>query len=779
MTSAFFGYPGHPERVAEVLRSTAKRVATESTVETWEDLDVGGRVVIREVLASIDRADFSLFDVTHLNQNVLFEAGYAVARGKPIWLTLDVTDMSAKQRWSDLGLLRPIGYTAYKNSQDLAAKFAAAAFGTDIQPLYDTLIEPALPTDGFRTSLLYCPPYEPFEAANSLSSLVEDYRRRGLEVVAADPTESSLNPITWWAPKIGQAAGVLINFAGETRNRSDIQNARHAFVAGLAHGLETPLLMLAEDDYARPFDYEDLVRVYRTAASCVTTARKWLSALDIEAVGVGRHKPRAASRLTGLRFGEHVAENELAELDDYFVRTAAYADVLQARDTLFIGHRGTGKTANALQAFEEVSRNRENLAVLIKPAGFEFPGLIAAIDRLPEHTHDYLYDTLWRFLIQTEIASTLLGRIERRPTYVPLTEAEGRLRAYLDAAPFDVSADLSVRLDQALRHLIEIAEQPDVERGRILVNEAFHTEALAELRHLLGPPLKNMRRVAVFIDNLDKGWQRGAELKVLARLILGLLSARGQIVKDFSRQDWWRDQIKISVAVFLRSDIFAHVKSEAREPDKLSISAVAWKDPETLLRIIEDRFESTWRLPGKRPRLWGEVFCSEVQGTPTSSYMRSVVLPRPRDLVYLCNAAVAAAIDRQHEVVTEADLATAEEAYSQYAYEGLLVENGITIPQMQDVLLAFLGCRATLTRLEIGQLLSGVASLPAQKQDSVFNRLIEMSFLGLEVKPEEFHFPEVGSDLHRARRLAERLQPDTAKQRLRIHRAFHGFLVIG
>lgn len=261
------------------MRTTAQALRGEHDCITWESLAVGGRVVIREVLQAIDGSDFGIFDVTQPNENVLFEAGYALARAKPIWLTLDSTISSAKKDWNELGLLKPIGYETYRNSQELRDRIRYQDPAASVPPLYDSLVEPAMPDVTSSTTLLYCPPFEPYEAANKLASLVEQYRRRGLQVVSADPTESSLEPLTWYAEKLGNAGGVLINFAGQARNLATVHNRRNAFVAGMAVGLEIPLLMLAEDDYAVPFDYEHLLKVYDTAASCLSVARPWLAAL--------------------------------------------------------------------------------------------------------------------------------------------------------------------------------------------------------------------------------------------------------------------------------------------------------------------------------------------------------------------------------------------------------------------------------------------------------------------------------------------------------------------
>lgn len=780
MAKVFFGYPGNPVAAAETLRATANRL-NDAGIEamTWEDLNIAGRVVVGRVLDAIDCAEMTVFDLTRPNENVLFEAGYAIARAKPVWLTLDKTVASSKAAWRELAILKPVGYQSYNNSKELAAQFFSSRPDETLAPVFDDLIDPNLP-DGpvSRDSLLYCPTFAPFEASMRLTSLVAKQARRGINVISADPAESSFEPLSWYAEKFAQSAGVLISFAGDARARATEFNRRYAFLAGMAAGFEIPLLMLAEGDYLAPFDYEAMLKTYVRPSECEAIARDWLSELRSESgVEFTRSSGTTRSALGRLRFGEHVAENESRRLAEYFIATAAYQEVVSTRDAIFVGHRGTGKTANALYAYDEVARNKTNLAVLIKPPGLEYPAIVAAVERLQVAQRDYFFDALWRFVIQTEIAATALARIDERPSGVPRSVEEERFVAYLGSAPFDVRADLSVRLEQALDHLVAtLGPASEIARtDRDLINEAFHSSALAELRHHLGPVVKDRKRVAVFVDNLDKGWERGADFDIVSRMILGLLVARGNIVKDFGREDSWRDRIALTVAIFLRSDVYNYLRAAAREPDKLPISTIAWRDPDVLMRVLEERFLASDATPANAAQLWDRYFCKTVRGVPTKQYLAYTVLPRPRDLVYLCNAAVGWAVDRQHDQVMEDDFLSAEAMYSQYAYDALLVENGVTIPEIRDGLLGFLGAPSEMSTKEALSALSA-AGIPENRLRPVFEKLVAVSFFGLETSKGHFTYPEVGTELAKASAQAARVEPVSDDRRVQIRVAFRTFL---
>lgn len=777
MTDVFFGYPGSPRSIGDTMRRTVTQLGQQGvSAKSWEDLNVDGRVVISRILDQIDQSACAVFDLTELNPNVAFELGYAVARGKSIRILLDQSVTSAVQDFNELSTLKPLGYTSYFNSAQLSSHLLESAPWEDETTAYDDLLEPSLPeVSEPRDALLYCPTFDPFEASSRLSAFIDERRKRGTQVLVSDPKESSFEPITWLAPSIMRSAGVLIHFAGPHRNRSTVINVRHAVAAGLARGLDTPTFMLAEPEYHAPFDYETLLQKYTYARECVQLARDWLDSLSFE--GVDWSRPRRVPRnpLALLKFGEHVAENELNELSEYFVETSAYNDVIDARDTIFVGHRGTGKTANAFRALDHLRANKTNLVVLIKPPAFEFPAMFETVMSLPAGQRDYFFDALWRFVIQTEVGTAVLQTIDARGPTVPVSPEEQRFIDYIETAPFDLRADISTRLEQTLDHLSRrVGAEDSSSPRRDLINEAFHAGALNQLRSALGGVLRTRKRVAILVDNLDKGWDKNADLQLMAKFILGLLVARGNVVRDFDRQDWWRDRVRLTVSVFLRSDIYNYLRTEAREPDKLPLSTVKWQDVDTLLHVLEARYEVKTRgRPGKD--VWDKVFPPDVNGTDTRTFIASSVQPRPRDVLVLANAAVASAIDRGNTRITSSDMIAARAVYSDYAFDALLVENGVTVPELRGALYALLGTPAVLSRAQLSSMLSetGIAE---DRIDRTIEKLISICVLGPEAHPDDFVYPEVGSESERVEALARRVQPKAPEQRLRIHDAYHPYL---
>jgi hypothetical protein len=161
--------------------------------------------------------------------------------------------------------------------------------------------------------------------------------------------------------------------------------------------------------------------------------------------------------------------------------------------------------------------------------------------------------------------------------------------------------------------------------------------------------------------------------------------------------------VNVTLAVFIRADIFGKVLERAREADKLLYTRLTWNDPELLFRVIEERYEAyeASHEGAAGAELWSLYFCRTVKGIPTKDYLIAKILPRPRDMVYLVKAAVSKAVNRRHSMVKEEDILDAETEYSQYALKSILVENGVTLPELESILYEFAGTAAIVTEQEV------------------------------------------------------------------------------
>lgn len=166
--------------------------------------------------------------------------------------------------------------------------------------------------------------------------------------------------------------------------------------------------------------------------------------------------------------------------------------------------------------------------------------------------------------------------------------------------------------------------------------------------------------------------------------------------------------MNVTISVFLRSDIYDEVIKEAREPDKINTKRIDWNHQELLKRVMDERYLSA-RPSGTSPdELWQRFFCHKVDGVPTLEHILATILPRPRDLVFFCKAAVLNAANARHSVVEVSDIREAENTYSKFALDALLVEYGSTIGNLEDVIYEFTGSEEALSRSSVLELIQSV-----------------------------------------------------------------------
>lgn len=730
-----------------------------------------------EVLRAIDGASTVVAEITDLNSNVLFEIGYALASDKHVVLCLDTSDAQARQYWKEFGLLTSIGYVPYDaSSETLVAEFLRSR--PDLRP--DSLWEEILISGGVGPrkprTLFYMPLGNRADVGKALDRIL--LARKNLSVATADEEEQGIAPLSWYAVQIYQSSAALLHLRGPQRARSLMHNARSSLFAGMAHALKLPTLLVAEQSFEPPLDYKDLLFKYSTARRLASYADSWLDDLpsdrDVRAVG----RRQLAAELPFRRFGEYVAENEQDQLPDYFVETGQYDRVLSSQTAVFIGRKGTGKTANMITAAETLSQDRRNLVTVIKPSGYELESLLAILDYLPEReAADFLLDGLWRYMLMTEVACAAVREAEGRPAGIATGSAMAALSAYLEDFVGGHELNFAVRLERLIDELIaELDSLPErVEDSQAWLSKKLHAAALVDLRKLMGDALHSRERIAVLIDNLDKAWERGADREQQSRMILGLLSAVGRVERDFRKETAWRESVHVTLAVFLRADIFDEVRKHAREPDKITTLQVEWDDHELLARVIEDRYVAQ-QEGSSAEELWQNYFCESVSGQSTRDFLLWRSLPRPRDLVYLSNACVLNAINHKNQRIEEGDVLAAQEDYSRFAFDALRVE-GATSEELDEVLLQFAGAQHTMALSDAMDLIKEGSDSSAT--EALFSRLIRANFMGLETDDDQFDFPAAEQTEKRARVLASKLEKRLGREpRVTVHPAFRPYLGI-
>jgi hypothetical protein len=484
--------------------------------------------------------------------------------------------------------------------------------------------------------------------------------------------------------------------------------------------------------------------------------------------------------LQEIAIGDPIAEFESSQLTEYFVPTAAYNEALRSKHSIFVGRKGTGKTATLYKLAEELSADRRNHVCVVKPVDYELQGLLEMLaQELSQSEKGYLIESLWKFLIYTELAKTVYQQMVDRPPYYVRTEAENNLYGFVEEHQAVITPEFSVRLDAAVGRLRNLRTASSAEKQRFSISEHLHNEMLTRLRGLLGRVLSAKSRVAILVDNLDKAWNQHTDLRLLSELLFGLLSVSGRIAEEFEKENYWRDKVSLSLTIFLRSDIYAAMIRYARERDKLPIRRMTWEDPELLRRVLQERFVKSGADVVRPDGIWDKYFSPTFRGMPTRDYLADASLPRPRDLIYFVKTALQFAVNRGHALIEEKDLMSAEEQYSRFALDSLLVESGSRVTRLDELIYEFVGGPEIVSEQEVLHAMKTVG-IPDEKLNEVIDTLCEITFLGLEVGPGRFAYLYDEDSATKVEVLARKTAVEhfSGVHRYRINKVFHAYLEI-
>lgn len=146
-------------------------------------MDVDGLPIIDVIKDEIDGAEICVADISTLNLNALFEAGYAISRNKTVLFAVDDSDLDASSRVGEFRLVDTLGQARYAGQASLlATKVSELAFSHDGQPTSTDFLKNA----SSRQENAVFAPTAPgsFSANTNLKSHLE--RRTDLNIIGTD-----------------------------------------------------------------------------------------------------------------------------------------------------------------------------------------------------------------------------------------------------------------------------------------------------------------------------------------------------------------------------------------------------------------------------------------------------------------------------------------------------------------------------------------------------------------------------------------------------------------
>ena len=495
LPGVFYAFPSGPQHLVETLEAAIQSISEEGVVaaKSWRSLSISGKVVITEILKAIDKASVFACDLTYLNSNVLFELGYATGRSKRIWISRNRAIEQSQAIYSRLSrTLVPIGYAPYTNRMDLVTRFRIDAPWSDLK---DGALRPesgeSRPVRSANPSLLYLKSSVTNDASVALSELIQT---AGLsELILDDPSEVPSQTLDWYLQKIRRSDAVVAHLLSDTHDDALWHNAKCSFVSGLALGMDREVLMLAHEPFDCPFDFQTLLLVHSTSVECRDFAETWLADLQerhstqVSQQTVETRSRGKATAIRNLSVGDEVAENEESKLAEYFVETAAYLSLIRGEGSLFVGRKGTGKTATLYAASEQIRRDRRNHVCVIKPVGYEVDGLLRVLRQaIPKSEKGFLVESLWKFLLYTELARSVLDEIKSHPVHYARSSEENELVNYFDQNADILGTSFSIRLQTLVEGLTGLEDLQAGRDQRTRISEVLHQTVIVELRQILG-----------------------------------------------------------------------------------------------------------------------------------------------------------------------------------------------------------------------------------------------------------------------------------------------------
>lgn len=352
-------------------------------------------------------------------------------------------------------------------------------------------------------------------------------------------------------------------------------------------------------------------------------------------------------------FGFEDAESEPIErLKEFFFKKDTYERVIAELPVrILVGHKGTGKSALFKIAMSEES-DKGNLPILIKP------------DDIAEIGHDGS-DFLLRIRLWKQGLLQIIGK-----------------KVY---DQFDIGDD--TLMNQIGR------------KGLHIVN--YLTESLSSLgtKIDLSPTQQKLKenflkkkKIVVYLDDLDRGWQGKKE-------DINRISALLNAIRDLSN-----DNEGLFFKVSLRSDVYYLVRTSDESTDKIEGSVVwyKWTNHEILVLLIKRILtffgeKADERILMKTPQhhlshhldmVFEKKFAGlgKWENVATYKVLMSLIRKRPRDLVKLCTlAAQQARLDNSGIIKTQ-HLQNIFEEYSQGRVQDTINEYKSELPNIENLI---------------------------------------------------------------------------------------------
>ncbi len=648
-----------PSRPIDLLNGLAEAIALanskgELQYHLWTKNDIAGRDLVQPIQENIRHSALLVADVTYLNLNVTYEVGYAIGQSKRVLLSRYRGMNGDIDLSNDIGIFDTLGRHEYDTFEQLGGFLASRH---DLKPT-----STAYPLDPARRLFFLDIP----GSSDVVRQIVSVIKREFRLYRSFSDEESVRLAASVAIEAVSSSSGVVIPYLDDAYRGATVHNYRAMFVAGLAHGLERPALILKSSRVTAPLDIRDSTSDYDTPQDIDRLIAKFRVEVDRAFEQLNSRSPGGLGLLQQLAIGDSAAENEFTTLKSYFIPTDAFGRTLQGEMDLITGRKGSGKTALFFQVRDRLRNNKDNVVVDLKPEGYQLTQLKESVLQfLKAGSQTYLITTFWHYLFLMEIVHRIIETDSQRHRFDHrLTAPYQELLAIYLKADVEFEGDFSQRLLILTRAIAERYKAMNVNTDTLTsaeVTQIIYLHDIRALEQALAKYLRFKDEVWLLFDNLDKGWSAGGvsaeDIVILRCLIDAAKKMRNELVQK---------KLDFRVVDFIRNDVFELLMEGTADYGKDRRANLDWTDRRQLVELLMRRFEFGYRgfrnMPAKD--IWTSIFADGREPSSGMDVFLDHSLLRPRNLIQLFQHCKGFAVNVGHERITADDVTRALQAYS-------------------------------------------------------------------------------------------------------------------
>lgn len=723
----FFAYPANPSQIARTIGFAHQEIAVRNVqveVQTWEELDIVGHFISTEVLNGINSSDFFIADISELNFNVTYEIGYAIGKSKRLLLVRDRSYKPVGANIAETGIFDTIGYGEYQNAVELTDLIIGAVKTSPLDIVYD--INTRAPVYILDTQY----------KTDWSTRIVSRVKKSGYTFRSFDPNEQPRLSANDAIAHVSQSLGVVVPLVSSRTENHLVHNLRGAFISGLAAGMGKETCLLQDGDDPVPLDYRDLVNTSYHPDDLNEFVADF-AVLVAKASQRGRTTTPKTEKtfLKTLNLGSSSAENEMRDLENYYLETDQHLKCLRGEAQIVVGRKGSGKSAIFLQIRDsERQKNRsKNIVLDLKPDGYKLIKFKEnMLTFLEGGTYLHTITAFWEYVLLLEVCYKILEKDKKRHINDHhLYDGYRELADVYNVDDYEAAGDFSERMSMLMESIYsefrsQHTDETNVRLTGAQVTELVHKHDVHDLKSKLISYMEKKGTLWLLFDNIDNGWPTTGLERADLLIIRSLVDATRKIEREFGRNN-----LDIKTAIFLRNDVYELLVSETADRGKEASVALDWTDSDLLRELVRLRMVSNGLgVDSSFPDVWSKLFVSHFKGEETSQYLIDRSLMRPRFLLNLINHCKSYAINLNHEIILESDIDKGMAAYSSDILRDIGYEmrdiNNIT----EDALYAFIGCEPELSKQQTLNLLTQFG-LTDDTAEDVFELLIWYGFMGI------------------------------------------------